>query len=156
MTTEVLDWDRLHADCRILAERITALGRSWQGLIAVTRGGMVPAALLAYRLNIRLIDTLCVASYDHRNQGAAALLKVPPGNGTGWLLVEDLVDTGATARLARARLPGACYAALYAKPAGRAELDLYVRDVPQDTWVSFPWEADEAALTAISDPPTSR
>jgi xanthine phosphoribosyltransferase len=38
-------------------------------VIAITRGGLVPAAIVARELGVRVIDTVCIASYDHTKQG---------------------------------------------------------------------------------------
>ena len=141
----VIGWERLHQDARALAAAL--LDRlPIQGLVAVTRGGLVPAAILARELGCRVIETVGIAMYDETAPGDPAMLKHPAaaGDGAGWIIVDDLVDSGTTARLVRAMLPRAHYACLYAKPAGRAFADSWVAEVPQDTWVHFPW--DTAAL----------
>ena len=134
-----VSWDQLHRDSRALAWRLAELG-PWTSVVAVTRGGLVPAAIVARELDIRLIDTVCVASYDHTRQGALTVLKPPVGDGAGALIVDDLVDTGSTARLVRDLLPKAHFAAVYAKPAGKPMVDTFVTEVSQDTWIYFPWD----------------
>ncbi|HEV8016901.1 MAG TPA: xanthine phosphoribosyltransferase [Stellaceae bacterium] len=136
-----VSWDELHRHARALAWRLLDLG-PWQGIIAVTRGGLVPAAIVARELDIRLVDTVCIASYDDRQQGAAAVLKPVAGDGDGWLIVDDLVDTGRTARIVRDMLPKAHFATVYAKPAGRPLVDTFITEVSQDTWILFPWDID--------------
>lgn len=137
-----LSWEELHRDTRALARRL--LGQPWRGVIGIARGGLVPAAILGRELNLRLIDTLCVASYDHDEQGEAMVIKGIEGDGEGFLLVDDLVDTGNTARIARELLPAATFVAVYAKPAGMATAQYYQREFPQDTWIHFPWDIDYA------------
>ena len=135
-------WDELHRHARALAWRLLDLG-PWQGIVAVTRGGLVPAAIVARELDIRLVDTVCIASYDSRHkQGAAVVLKPVAGDGAGWLIVDDLVDTGRTARMVRDMLPKAHFATVYAKPAGRPLVDTFITEVSQDTWILFPWDID--------------
>ncbi len=134
-----VSWEELHRHARALAWRLAELG-PWRGIVGVTRGGLVPAAILARELDVRLIDTICVASYDHQTQREAHILKMPEGDGEGWLLVDDLVDTGRTARIVRERLPRAHFATIYAKPAGRPLVDTFVTEVSQDTWIHFPWD----------------
>ncbi len=102
----------------------------------------MPAAIVARELDIRLIDAISIASYDDRTQGEAQVLKALSGNGEGWLVIDDLVDTGRTAEIVRAMLPGAHFATVYAKPAGRGQVDTFVTEVSQDTWIVFPWDAD--------------
>lgn len=117
-----VSWEELHRDSRALAWRLVE-GGPWQGIIAVTRGGLVPAAIIARELEIRLIDTVCVASYDRENQGNLEVLKPSgiSGDGEGWLIIDDLVDTGETARIVRDMLPKAHFATVYAKPARSEE-----------------------------------
>jgi xanthine phosphoribosyltransferase len=62
------------------------------------------------------------------------------GDGTGWLIIDDLVDTGNTAKVVRRLLPKAHLATVYAKPAGEPLVDTYVTWVSQDTWIYFPWD----------------
>ena len=134
-------WDELHRHARALAWRLLDLG-PWQGIVAVTRGGLVPAAIVARELDIRLIDTVCVASYDDRDRGDVTVLKRIAGDGAGWLIIDDLVDTGHTARTVREMLPKAHFATVYAKPAGRPLVDTFITEVSQDTWILFPWEIE--------------
>jgi xanthine phosphoribosyltransferase len=136
-----VSWQELHRDAKALAWRLVELG-PWTGVIAIARGGLVPAVIVARELDLRLIDTVCVASYEHQAQGEVKLLKAPPGDGAGWVVVDDLVDTGATARIVRGLLPRAHMATVYAKPAGRPLIDTYVTEVSQDTWIHFPWDTE--------------
>jgi xanthine phosphoribosyltransferase len=136
-----VSWDELHRHARALAWRLLELG-PWQGIIAVTRGGLVPAAIVARELDIRLVDTVCIASYEDRDQGAVQVLKRVSGDGAGFLIIDDLVDTGETARAVREMLPKAHFATVYAKPAGRPTVDTYVTEVSQDTWILFPWDIE--------------
>lgn len=140
-------WDRLHRDARALAERQRALG-PFRGIVAISRGGLVPAAILARSLNIRVVETVSVAAYDRHNTGEETLGRpqvtkpaAAAGDGEGFLIVDDLVDTGTTARLVRAMLPKARFVCVYAKPAGRPLADDVLTEVGQDTWIVLPWEA---------------
>ena len=143
-----VSWDQFHRDCRALAWRLAGLG-PFEAIVCITRGGLVPAAIVARELEVRLVETVCVASYhDYRNQGELAVLKgisdavmkIGEGDGRGVLVVDDLTDTGKTARVVRAMLPKAHFAAVYAKPAGRPTIDTFVTEVSQDTWIYFPWD----------------
>ena len=136
-----VSWEEIHRDARALAWRVAGLG-PFRGIIAVTRGGLVPAAIVARELDIRLVDTVCIACYDDRAQdaGKVEVLKALPGDGAGFLIVDDLVDTGETARAVRDMLPKAHFATVYVKPAGRPLVDTFITEVSQDTWIVFPWE----------------
>ncbi|MEA1677719.1 xanthine phosphoribosyltransferase [Nitrospirillum sp. BR 11163] len=144
-------WEELHRHAKALAWRISDKG-PWKGIVAITRGGLVPAAILARELNIRLIDTICISSYDHQNQRTAQNLKPPAaveGEGEGWLIVDDLVDTGKTAAIVRNMMPKAHFATIYAKPAGRPLVDTFITEVSQDTWIHFPWDLNPIAYMQI-------
>ncbi len=136
-----VSWDELHRDAKALAWRLASLG-PFDGIVAVTRGGLVPAHIIARELDIRLIDTVCISSYDETEQRAPQILKKVGGDGSGWLVVDDLVDTGQTGRILRAMLPRAHFATVYAKPEGRPLVDTFVTEVSQDTWILFPWDME--------------
>ncbi len=136
-----VSWEELHRNARALAWRLIEKG-PWQGIVAVTRGGLVPAAIIARELEIRLIDTVCVSTYDHKNLRESKVLKGIEGDGAGWLIIDDLVDTGKTAAVVRAMLPNAHFATVYAKPAGRPLVDTFITEVSQDTWIYFPWDVE--------------
>jgi len=149
-------WDQFHRDSRALAWRLTGLG-PFDALVAITRGGLVPAAIVARELNIRVVESVAVKSYDHQNQGGIKVLKPIASevlekarNGGKVLIVDDLVDTGATARAVRDMLPGAHFATVYAKPKGREMVDTFITEVSQDTWIFFPWDLDVAYVPPIS------
>jgi len=134
-----VSWEQLHRDAKALAWRLSEKG-PWDQIVAITRGGLVPAAIVARELEIRLVDTFCVSSYDHQKQGDIRVLKDVPGDGSDTLIVDDLVDTGRTAKLVREMLPKAHFATVYAKPAGRPLVDTFITEVSQDTWIHFPWD----------------
>ncbi|WP_409523108.1 xanthine phosphoribosyltransferase [Nitrincola sp. MINF-07-Sa-05] len=143
-----VSWEELHRNARALSWRLLEMG-PWKGIVAITRGGLVPAAILAREMDIRLIDTICVTSYEtDANSGTALLqgelniLKGIEGDGEGMLLIDDLVDTGKTARHVREMLPKAHFATIYAKPAGKPLVDTFVTEVSQDTWIRFPWDME--------------
>ena len=145
-----VSWEELHRTSKALAWRLLELG-PFEGLVAVTRGGLVPAAIVARELEIRLIDTACMASYHGQERGQVKILKEASlaGDGKSWLIVDDLVDTGETSRALRVLLPKAHFATVYAKPAGRPLVDTFVTEVSQDTWIFFPWDMEPQPSTPI-------
>lgn len=139
-----VSWDQLHRDSRALAWRL--MSTKWRAIVSITRGGLVPAAIVARELDLRLIDTVCVSSYDYKDQGGMNILKPVTkeqyGEGEDVLIVDDLVDTGKTAKVVRGMLPKAHFATVYAKPEGRPMVDTFVTEVSQDTWIYLPWDMD--------------
>jgi xanthine phosphoribosyltransferase len=144
---KTISWEEFHRDARTLACRLVGAG-PFTAIVAVTRGGLVPAAILARELGLRVIETVCVESYDHMSQGALRLIKRPAAGfvvgGKGTLIVDDLVDTGRTAKIVRGLMPRARYATVYAKPMGRPLVDTFVTELSQDTWIHFPWDTGVA------------
>ncbi len=145
-------WDQIHRDSRALAWRLDGKGPddgAWRAVVAITRGGMAPAMIVARELDIRTVDTISVVSYhsgggkaDQRRE--AEVLKSPDaemmGDGTGILVVDDLVDSGKTLELVRKHYPKAHFATVYAKPEGEPQVDTFITGVSQDTWIFFPWD----------------
>ncbi|HWL05640.1 MAG TPA: xanthine phosphoribosyltransferase [Xanthobacteraceae bacterium] len=140
-----VSWDQFHRDARALAWRLAGAG-PFEAIVCVTRGGLVPAAIVARELDIRLIETICIVSYQGQvQQSELSVLKgvaesLSSGGGERVLIVDDLVDTGKTARVVRNILPKAHFATVYAKPMGRPLVDTFITEVSQDTWIFFPWD----------------
>jgi len=150
-----VSWDQFHRDARALAWRLADKG-PFEAIVCITRGGLVPAAIVARELGLRLVETICVASYDEAMRGpesaqgtlkvlktiAPSIAAIGDGSGKGVLLVDDLTDTGNTARVVRQMLPNAHFATVYAKPAGAPLCDTFITEVSQDTWIFLPWDLD--------------
>ncbi|GAN55148.1 xanthine phosphoribosyltransferase [Tanticharoenia sakaeratensis] len=143
VTYATVTWDQLHRDARALASELMPLG-PFKGIVAITRGGLIPAAIIARELDCRLVESVSVIAYEEEERGETApkVVKAPvaAGDGEGFLIIDDLVDSGVTAKVVRDLLPKAYFACLYAKPAGRPHTDKFVLEVGQDTWVLFPWD----------------
>ncbi|MBL13434.1 MAG: Xanthine phosphoribosyltransferase [Alphaproteobacteria bacterium MarineAlpha3_Bin7] len=151
----IVDWAEVHRDAKELVRKLVGSGE-WNGIIAVTRGGLVPAAIIAREMGIRHIDTLCIATYDEQYIGDVNVIKKPADavrdKGKGWLMIDDLVDTGMTMKTAREFLPNCHVATVYAKPEGLKFVDTYVHQVPQNHWVFFPWDTEPKYVAPIVDP----
>ena len=142
-----VSWDQLHRDSRALAWRLDGQGPdngAWKAIVAITRGGMAPAMIVARELDIRTVDTIAIKSYDRHSRTEAKVLKFPDeqlvGDGTGILIIDDLVDSGKTIEVVREKMPKAHYATIYSKPMGRPQVNTYITEVSQDTWIFFPWD----------------
>ena len=143
-----VSWDQIHRDARALAWRLDKRGPgeggAWRAVVAITRGGMAPAMIIARELDIRLVDTISVKSYDHQTQAEPVVLNMPDagmmGDGDGVLIIDDLVDSGKTLEVVRALFPKAHCATVYAKPKGEPMVDTFITGVSQDTWIFFPWD----------------
>ena len=142
-----VSWDQLHRDARALAWRLAGKGPdngNWRAVVAITRGGMAPAMIIARELDIRIVDTISVKSYNYQSQSEPKIIKTPDDlvvqDGTGILIIDDLVDTGKTLEVVRSLMTKAHVATVYAKPMGRTQVDTFITEVSQDTWIFFPWD----------------
>lgn len=147
----IVTWDMLQIFGRTLSKRLLPADQ-WKGIIAVSRGGLVPAAILARELSIRYVDTLCISSYDHDNQREQLVLKKAEleNGGEGFLVVDDLVDSGNTARAIREFYPNAKFVTIFAKPKAKMLVDDYVVDIDQGTWIEQPWDLGLSFIKPIS------
>ncbi|NVK31767.1 MAG: xanthine phosphoribosyltransferase [Gammaproteobacteria bacterium] len=147
-----VSWEEFHRDTRELARRLLPSDQ-WKGIVGITRGGLVPAAIIARELDIRWIDTVGVKSYTGIGQfSEVEMIKAADaGDGEGMILVDDLVDTGNTAKFVKEMLPKAHFVTVYAKPAGRPMVDDCIVEVPQETWINFPWDMALQRVTPLAD-----
>ena len=145
-------WDQFHRDARALAWRLMDLG-PFAGIVAITRGGLIPAAIVARELDVRLVETVSIVTYaagssgtliEEEKRGAPVVIKPPvaAGDGSGFLIVDDLVDTGATARVVRACCRGRISPRSTPSRQGRDAVDTFITEVSQDTWILFPWDTE--------------
>jgi len=151
-------WDQLHRDANALAWRLhekNPQGGPWAGIVAITRGGLIPAAIIARELECRLVESVSIASYEDEQRGEPVITKYPTaaGDGTGFLIIDDLVDSGATAKAVRNLLPAAHFATVYAKPAGKAQVDTFITEVSQNTWILFPWDTEPQFIAPLARKP---
>ena len=103
-------WDELHRDTRALAWRLSEAG-PFRALSASRGAGWCRRPIVARELELRFVETVCISSYDDREHRDPVVLKALEGeDGEGLLIVDDLVDTGVTARIVRAMLPKAHFA----------------------------------------------
>lgn len=133
-------WDEIHIRTKDIATKLAPLG-PWRAIVAVARGGLVPATILAYELGIPMIDTICISTHSETGERLALTMrKILAGDGEGCLVVDDLTDTGRTFQTIKTYLPRAHYVSLYTKPDGQKEVNTFSANVGQDVWIRFPWE----------------
>ncbi len=143
-----MTWDDLD---RLVASLAAQVAGEYDAMLAITRGGMVPAGMLAYRLGIRDILVAAVAYYDeHGAPGPAPTFLQFPADpllrGRRVLLVDEVWDSGTTIHAVSERVRQAggipTTAVLHYKPARSV-----VPGVPDhyaaatDAWVVYPFKA---------------
>lgn len=136
-----IKWDEFHNHAKELCEKIKQSGE-YNKIVAISRGGLIPAGILAYELDIRNSQAINISSYDEDKQRADEDIEIFGNVGEvdeKTLIVDDLSDTGKTFRILRKIYPQAKYVAVYAKEKGRSVVDIYACSMP-DEWIVFPWD----------------
>jgi len=149
-----VSWDDVQSLCRKLAEKIHKDRPDMNRMLAITRGGLFPAGILARELNIKLIDTVGIESYSGNEQKevseARILKEFNQRFSHNILVVDDLADTGNTLRLLRKSLINPVICTLFVKPEGAGLVDYYAEEVGQATWVRFPWDTARTYVPPIA------
>lgn len=142
---QAISWDDIKRDSALLAEKLRTGFKVPDKILSVTRGGLIPAALVCRALGIKNIETIGLESYHGKTQGEliSVIKSADPSYLNGALILDDLVDTGKTYAYLRAHTTNCVFATLYAKPQGAQYSDCFVREFAQETWVDFPWEMDD-------------
>jgi len=138
-----INWNKIHEDATVLSNMISNISKNWKGILSVTRGGLFPALITAQNLNIHLIDTICIQSYIKETREEINIIKhntIVENDGEDWIIIDDLVDTGNTMSAIKNLFPKAFFGTIYAKPMGKFAIDIFVHDIPQSTWIVFPWD----------------
>ncbi|WP_343128771.1 xanthine phosphoribosyltransferase [Buchnera aphidicola (Kurisakia onigurumii)] len=144
----IITWDMLQIYSVKLAKQLIHV-KKWKFIIAISRGGLVPAAILARELEIRFVDTICISSYDHDCRKKMKILKKSKDYGNNTLIVDDLIDTGHTAKIIKSLYPKSFFVTIFAKPKGKLLVDKYIIDVSQDIWIEQPWDMKISYSTPV-------
>jgi xanthine phosphoribosyltransferase len=156
---QCVSWEVVQAASRSLARDLAALQekapRPYRGIIAVTRGGMVPATIVAHQLGLRDIHIACVSTYEDGSTapGAARIRNLSGmwaySKGQDWIIIDDIIDSGATMRLLHDIMPLATFGVMFSKRRHSDPTKHYTGDQLAigcdiselvDTWVELPWE----------------
>ncbi len=120
-----------------------------KGIIAVTRGGLVPAGFIAQQMEIKNIKVACLESYadDSNTQGEVrSLLPLPDAEELHeYIFVDDIVDSGKTIKYLKQKYPTIKHLVLFAKPRSVSLLDYHGRLLtPEECkkWLVFPWYSE--------------
>ena len=142
MTDKIyIRWDEFHQDVKDVCEKIKNSG-TYNKIVAISRGGLLPAGIIAYELDIRNCHAINIATYigdEHRELDHLDNLDDVGEINSQTLIIDDLADSGQTFRLLRQEFPKARFVSIYSKPAGLKEVDIYARELP-DQWIVFPWD----------------
>ena len=146
MSKHHISWENIQEWSADIAHKIAAdcPDINHMTLVAVSRGGLIPAQLIAYRLNIRDIRVMKLISYDSDNKrGETKDISTDRlFDGSDVYFIDDLADSGETVRYLRRRFPNARQCTLITKDCCAEQPDLSAVTLPGDAWIVFPWYVD--------------
>jgi hypoxanthine phosphoribosyltransferase len=147
---DIVSWEDLEGLVANLADQLVA-GPAPDVVLAISRGGLVPAGMLGYRLGWRDMLLAAVVVYDDEQgfRGHAEFLQFPADEhlrGKRVVIIDEVWDSGTTIAAVSERVKAAggfpITAVLHYKPK-RSRVDL-VPDhfvVETDAWVVYPFKA---------------
>lgn len=152
MHCELISWGEVERLCRQLAQQIRASGFAPDLVIAIGRGGYVPARLLCDYLDIMALTSIKIEHYlAGSNKQPEAVIRFPLCSdirGQRVLLVDDVNDSGDTLALARQHLLESSpqtvrTAVMHQKTSTCFSVDYYARKIVKWRWLIYPWAITE-------------
>jgi hypoxanthine phosphoribosyltransferase len=144
---EVLTWELFGTASRELTQSIVDSGFQPDIVIAIARGGLLPAGAIAYAMGVKAAGTLNVEFYSDIETTLPdpvvlePLLDTNAIKGKKLLVVDDVADSGRTlalvVELLREHTDEIRSAVIYTKPASVIAPDFTWRET--DRWINFPW-----------------
>lgn len=143
-----ISYQEIDKDCLDLSLQIKNLCPNIENIVAVSRGGLLPALLVSHYLGIRNVFSICMQSYsDGKKQGKLKVLGCPPKNlvnNDKTIFIDDLLDSGKTIAELKRRYPKAFLAVLYLKENENNSkniefLNIYGKKQPNE-WLEFDYE----------------
>jgi len=156
---EVPTWNQIYEMLLCQAQKIKTQNYKPDLIVAIARGGVVPARILSDLLEIPSLSFIQIEFYTNINQTLQepTLKQTLTTNVTGKkiLLIDDISDTGKSLKLAKTHLQhqGAIEiktVTLYEKPQSLTTPDFYEKQTTD--WVVFPWDIKETLLKIIHSP----
>jgi hypoxanthine phosphoribosyltransferase len=143
MENKLITWTQFYAANQTLLQQIQASGKSYDYILAITRGGVFPAYFLAKALGLP-IETINLSSYTQQQAGHIKHTLVEGFSNNvqkaeKCLLVDDIFDSGQTIKYVQSLYPRIDAACTYARWPDHT-LTYVGAILNNDTWIDFPWE----------------
>lgn len=140
--TVLWSWEVVYDACYAVARDIKTFegeGRKFREIIAVSRGGLIPATILSHLLSIPITGTIFnprALMTDSMGLINAQCIR------DDLIIVDDICDTGNTFQDIKGVYPNALRVCLCAKVAGRGNYESSSLEYNDNQWLQFPWELD--------------
>lgn len=141
---KIISPEQVEAACRLMSQQIKAQTPQGYTIAAVSRGGLMPAALVAHYLNYKNILFIRLSSYDDNQEQAEIIdttTDIVPDSETTYI-IDDICDSGETVRYLRQKYPHAKIFTLINKNP-TVKPDFAPITEPQGLWINFPWEPED-------------
>jgi hypoxanthine phosphoribosyltransferase len=148
-----LSWNDIHGDCDLLAQEIQNKFQEskFDLIIGVSRGGLIPACILSHILDIPKVLSIGLSSYNKSKEqkSISCYQHIQPHDlfGKKILFVDELCDSSSTLKYLKDQY--GCFedidmhtAVLYVKEKAWFVPDYFVKKVPQEEWIKFPYETE--------------
>ena len=137
-----ITWDEFHQDVKNLCKKIKDTGQEFNKIVAISRGGFIPAGIIAYELDIRNSAVINISTYVGSKHLKINEVSNPQSVGKvdeKTLIIDDISDSGQTFEIMRRTFPNGKFVTVYAKEKGVSQADIFEKQVPEK-WVVFPWD----------------
>ena len=136
-----LSYHDIHTDCIELAKKIKKKYKP-EKLILISRGGLIPGSIIANYLGIQDVDVIALKTYADRKRSKEIKVYKRIKSEKKLVVIDDLVDSGETAKIVKEMMPNSKFVVLYTKTSGKKQADLHLYDFKDSDWLVFPWEQD--------------
>lgn len=149
---EYISWGGFFRLSRILSRKIAGSGYEPDLIVAIGRGGYMPARIISDFLHIMNLASFKIEHYHGTRKKTVPLIRYPLGQGVSGkrvLLVDDVCDSGITFELATGHLKkrlGPCMvrtAVMHYKKTSSFIPDYYAARIVKWRWIIYPWAAAE-------------
>lgn len=144
---QTIQWTTIEWYCDDLVRLIQPSVIPIKKIVAIARGGMVPASIIANALDIRDVHAIPISSYVEMAKAEFLSQPFAPHTISMWnkhdtLFVDDIVDSGDTYRFIQRHFPKTRFAALMVRSSSPVVSDFYAHIFQGNDWIVFPWEKE--------------
>lgn len=150
-----LDWDYINDLCKVVVEKINEQNDKVSNIIAVSRGGLIPATIISHMLDVDKLYCLGMKSYKGKSKIGLPVVYQNIDEAMIWtirscigcaLIVDDICDTGDTFKYIREsiidKLDNTRFVSLVLKP--KCSFTPRYFGEKSHKWIVYPWELNNS------------